>query len=118
MTSKTAKHMTRHQSYNTIGEVMMHHCDDEAWKHFNSVHLHFSVKTRNVHLELYTNEFNPFRLFVAPYSCWPVILTVYNLPTKMCIRLEFIFLSIVIPDPNSLGRNIDVCLRSLIDELK
>ena len=27
------------------------------------------------------------------------------------------FLSTVIPDPNSLGQNIDVCLRLLIDEL-
>jgi hypothetical protein len=28
----------------------------------------------------------------------------------MCMRLEFMFLSLVIPDPNSLGWNIDVCL--------
>jgi hypothetical protein len=56
-------------------------------------------------------------LFVTPYSCWPVILTIYNLPPGMCMRLEFMFLSIVIPGPSSPGQNIDVCLRSLIDEL-
>jgi len=35
----------------------------------------------------------------------------------MCMRPEFMFLSMVIPGPSSPGRNIDVCLRSLIDEL-
>jgi hypothetical protein len=35
----------------------------------------------------------------------------------MCMRPEFMFLSMVIPGPSSPGRNIDVCLRPLIDEL-
>jgi len=35
----------------------------------------------------------------------------------MCVRPKFIFLSTVIPGLSSLGRNIDVCLRPLIDEL-
>jgi len=81
----------------------MHSSDSEAWKNCNSVHPHFSAKSRNMHLELCTNKFNPLRLFAAPYSCWSVILTVYNLPLGMCIRLDFMFLSTVIPDPNSLG---------------
>jgi len=34
------------------------------------------------------------------------------------MRPEFMFLSMIIPSPNSLGWNIDVCLRPLIDELK
>jgi len=42
---------------------------------------------------------------------------VYNLPPGMCMRLEFMFLSIFIPGPSSPGRNIDVCPRLLIDEL-
>ena len=95
----------------------MHAFDSEAWKHFNSVHPHFSAESRNVCLGLCTNRFNPFGSFAAPYSCWPVILTVYNLPSGMCMRLEFMFLSIVIPGRSSLGWNIDVCLRPLIDEL-
>jgi hypothetical protein len=33
------------------------------------------------------------------------------------MRPEFMFLSTIIPDPNSSGQNIDVCLRPLIDEL-
>jgi len=43
--------------------------------------------------------------------------TVYNLLLRMCMRPEFMFLSIVIPGPSSPRRNIDVFLHPLIDEL-
>jgi len=95
----------------------VHPSNDKAWKHFNSVHPHFSTESRNMHLGFCTNKFNPFGSFAAPYSCWLVILTVYNLPPGMCMRSEFMFLSMVIPGSSSPGRNIDVCLRPLIDEL-
>jgi len=96
---------------------MVHPSDGEAWKRFNSVHPHFSAESRNVRLGLCTDGFNPFGSFAASYSCWPVILTVYNLPPGMCMRPEFMFLSTIIPGPRSPRRNIDVCLRLLIDEL-
>jgi len=96
---------------------MVHPSDGEAWKHFNSVHPHFSVKLRNVHLGLCTDRFNQFGSFAALYSCWPIILTVYNLPQGMCMRPEFMFLSMIIPGPSNSGWNIDVCLRPLIDKL-
>jgi len=35
----------------------------------------------------------------------------------MCMRSEFMFLSMIIPGPSSPRRNIDVCLQPLIDEL-
>jgi hypothetical protein len=109
--------MTWHQSHDAVDGVMVHPSDGEAWKHFNSVHPHFSAESRNVRLGLCTDECNPFGSFAAPYSCWPVILTIYNLPPEMCMRPEFMFLSMVIPGPINPGRNIDVCLRPLIDEL-
>jgi len=110
MSPRTAEHMTWHQSHDAVNGVMVHPSDGEAWKHFNSVHPHFSAESRNVCLRLCTNEFNPFGSFATPYSCWPIILTVYNLPPRMCMRPEFMFLSTVIPGPSSPGRNIDVCL--------
>jgi len=70
-------------------------------------------------LRLYIDRFNPFGSFAAPYSCWLVILTIYNLPPKMCMRQKFFFfLSTIILGSNSLGQNINVCLWPLIDELK
>jgi hypothetical protein len=38
----------------------VHPSDDEAWKHFNSVHPHFSAESKNVCLGLCTYGFNPF----------------------------------------------------------
>jgi hypothetical protein len=113
MSPSTTEHMTWHQSHDAVDGVMVHPSD----RHFNSVHPHFSAELRNVHLGLCTDIFNPFGSFAAPYSCWPVILTVYNLPPGMCMRPKFMFLSIVIPGPSNPGRNIDVCLHPLIDEL-
>jgi len=101
---KTAEHMTWHQSHDTVDGVMVHPSDDEAWKHFNRVHPYLSAQSRNVCLGLYTDRFNIFGSFVAFYSWWSVILTVYNLPPGMCMRSEFMFLSTVIPNPNSPGR--------------
>jgi hypothetical protein len=109
--------MTWHQSHNMVDGVMVHPSNDEAWKHFNSVHPHFSAESRSVRLRLCTDRFNLFGSFAAPYSCWPVILTVYNLPLGMCMKSEFIFLSMIISVPSSPGQNIDVWLWPLIDEL-
>jgi len=96
---------------------MVHPSDGEALKHFNNVHPQFSVESRNVCLGLCTDGFNPFGSFASPYSCWLIILMVYNLTPRICIRPKFIFLSTVIPGPNSPSQNIEVCLRPLIDEL-
>jgi hypothetical protein len=103
MSPRTAEHMIWHQSHHAVDGVMVHPSDGEAWKHFNSVHPHFLAELRNVHLRMCTDRFNPFGSFAAPYSCWLVILTIYNLPPGMCMRLEFMFLSMVIPGPSSLG---------------
>ena len=52
------------------------------------------------------------------YSLWPVILTPYNLPPDMCMELEFLFLTILIPGPKHPKRSLDVFLQPLIEELK
>jgi len=117
MSPRTAEHMTWRQSHDAVDGVMVLPSDGEAWKHFNSVHPYFSAESRNVRLGLCTDGFNPFGSFVVPYSCWSIILTVYNLPLGICMRSEFMFSSTFTPDPSSLSRNIDVYLRPFIDEL-
>jgi len=117
MSSKTAEHMIWHiKSRNP--EVVAHPADSEAWKHFNDVHPSFSLDPRNVRLGLCTNGFNPFGHSATPYSCWPVLITVYNLPPNMCMKDAYVFLSLIIPGPKSPCKEIDVFLRPLIDELK
>jgi hypothetical protein len=63
MSPRTAEHITWHQAHDTVDGVMVHPSDGEAWKLFNSVHPHFSAESRNVHLGLCTDEFNPFGSF-------------------------------------------------------
>jgi hypothetical protein len=75
MSPRTAEHMTWHQSHDAVDGVMVHLFNDEEWKHFNSVHPHFSAELRNVRLKLCINRFNTFGSFPASYFCWPIILS-------------------------------------------
>jgi len=68
---------------------MVHPLNGEAWKQFNRVHSYFLMKSHNVSLGLFIGESNLFESFAAPYSCWPMIFTIYNLPSVICMRLWF-----------------------------
>jgi hypothetical protein len=118
MSPKTIEHMTWHQWHDTVDGVMVHHFDSKTWKYFNNMHPWFLVETRNVCLGLFTDGFNSFKSFATPYSYWSVMLMVYNLPPEMCMKSEFMFLSMVILGSNSRGHNIDLYFWPLIDELK
>ncbi|TYK13570.1 Ulp1-like peptidase [Cucumis melo var. makuwa] len=48
---------------------------------------------------------------------WPIILIPYNLPPWKCMKAPFTFLSLLIPSPRSPGKEIDIYLQPLIDEL-
>ena len=60
----------------------------------------------------------PSNISDRPYSCWSVILTPYNLPPRMSIWKEFLFLTIMIHGPSNPKNKIDVYLQPLIDDLK
>ena len=117
MSSKTAEHMTWHSSKHREEGVMSHPSDGEAWRHFDMTHPQFSTEERNVRLCLAADGFNPFGHMLHPYSCWPVMVAPYNLPSGIYMTTPYIFLSLVIPGPRSPGQKIDVFLQPLIDEL-
>ena len=54
----------------------------------------------------------------SKHSCWPVILILYNLPPWLCMKRKFMMLSLLISGPRQLGKNIDVYLSPLVDDLK
>ncbi|KAL8124215.1 hypothetical protein AgCh_012013 [Apium graveolens] len=118
MSSRTNEHMSWHAKYPAKDGELNHPADGQAWKDFNKAHPRFASEPRNVRLGLSTNGFNPFGHSAVPYSCWPVIVTPYNLPPWMCMKQPYMFLSLMIPGPTSPGKNLDVYLRPLIDELK
>ena len=77
-----------------------------------------SQDSLNVRLGLATDGFNPFGNMSNSYSMWPVILYPYNFPPWKCMKKEFAMMPLLIPGPISPGKDIDVYLQPLVDELK
>ncbi|KAL0444184.1 UNVERIFIED_CONTAM: hypothetical protein Slati_2141100, partial [Sesamum latifolium] len=113
----TAKHMTWHACHQTEEGSMCDPSDAEAWRHFDKSYPDFAVEPRNVRLALCNDGFAPHGQYGRTYSCWPIILTPYNFPPGMCMKLEYMFLTMVIPDPSNPKCCIDVYLEPLIKEL-
>ena len=114
----TVNDMRWHKEHNTKEGVMRHCSDSPAWKHFDQIHPSFAVESRNVRLGLCTDGFQPFGQTGQQYSSWPVIVTPYNLPPWMCMKDEYMFLSIIMPGPRNPKEKLDVFLQPLIAELK
>ncbi|GJW91717.1 hypothetical protein Tco_0169270 [Tanacetum coccineum] len=117
--SHTAKEMTWHATGKcTEPGKMQHPVDGRAWKNFDTKYPDFAKEPRNVRLGLAADGFNPFGNLSQAYSMWPVILTTYNLPPWLCMKESSFMLTLLIPGPKSPGKDIDVYLRPLIDDLK
>nr|GEV05064.1 hypothetical protein [Tanacetum cinerariifolium] len=90
--SHTTKEMTWHATGKcTDPDKMQHPVDGRAWKNFD------------------INQ---------AYIMWLVILTTYNLPSWLCMKESSFMLTLLIHGPKSPGKDIDVYLRPLIDNLK
>ncbi|KAF7115061.1 hypothetical protein RHSIM_RhsimUnG0068500 [Rhododendron simsii] len=98
--------------------VLRHPADGEEWKNFDVQYPTFDADPRNVRLGLATDGFNPFGTMSTSNSMWPVIVMPYNLPPWKCMKEPFCMMSLLIPGQSAPGRDINVYLRPLIDELK
>ncbi|GKA93030.1 hypothetical protein Tco_0815016 [Tanacetum coccineum] len=115
----TAKEMTWHATGKcTKPDKMQHPIDGRAWKDFDTKYPDFATEPRNVRLGLAADGFNPFGNLSQSYIMWPVILTTYNLSPWLCMKESSFMLTLLIPGPKSPGKDIDVYLRPLIDDLK
>jgi len=114
----SAPHMRWHYENRREPRVLCHPSDGEAWKHFDKMYPEFASEPTNVRLALSSDGFSAFYNSTPPYSCWPVIVTPYNLPSKLCMPTPFMFLTLIIPGPHSPKGKIDVYLQPFIDELK
>ncbi|KAA0066001.1 uncharacterized protein E5676_scaffold120G00360 [Cucumis melo var. makuwa] len=99
-------------------DVLRHSADAEGWKHFDFEFSDFASDPQNVRLGLASDGFNPFGQMSTSYSMWPVVLLSYNLPPWKCMKETNFFMSLLILGPQSPGREIDVYLQPLIEELK
>ena len=51
------------------------------------------------------------------YSMWPVLIVPYNLPPWACMQESNFMMALLIPGPKSLGKDFDVFLEPLIEDL-
>ncbi|XP_059633404.1 uncharacterized protein LOC132276140 [Cornus florida] len=98
--------------------VLKHPADSRAWEEFDNQHGWFVKDPRNIRLGLGTDGFNPFGNMNNAYSVWPVFIVAYNAAPWKLMRDPYVFMPLLIPSPKSPGKDIDVYLRPLIDELK
>ena len=65
-----------------------------------------------------TDGINSFGDRTSTHSTWPVILTMYNLPTWLCQKKKYLLLSNLIQGPKHPGIDIDVFLEPLMQEME
>jgi len=117
-TKKTAESMRWHHEHKRPPGVMAHPSDSKAWKHLDVSYPSFVAEPRNVRLGLCTDGFSPCGHYGQTYSCWPVIVTPYNLPPWMCKKGQFKLITLLIPGSKNPKGNIDIYMQPLIEELK
>ncbi|KAL6219906.1 hypothetical protein ACLB2K_007664 [Fragaria x ananassa] len=92
--------------------------DSPSWKLIDTKWPEFGKEPRNLRLAVSSDGFNPYRSLSSKYSCWPVVLVMYNLPPWLCMKRKHMMLTLLIARPKQPGNDIDVYLQPLIDDLK
>lgn len=72
--------MLWHSQNGSQDGLVRHPCDSKGWKHIEHKFFEFAVDPQNLHLGLFVDGVNPFKLTRSMWSTWPVMLLNYNLP--------------------------------------
>ena len=110
--------MTWHANERIKDSRLRHPADSPAWKTVDIEWPSFANEPRNIRLALCTDGINPHTSLSSKYSCWLVMLVIYNLPPWLCMKRKFTLLTLLISGPKQPGNDIDVYLAPLIDDLK
>lgn len=97
--------------------VMRHPADSQAWKKFSKEYDWFAKDPRIVKFGLATDDFNPFGNMSNSYSVWPIVFILYNLPPWKCMKEPYFMMSLLVRGHHAPGKDIDVYMQSLIDEI-
>jgi hypothetical protein len=119
ISKRTVRHIWWHKEGICENDrVMVHSLDGEAWKVLDRFDADFAIDTRNVRFELATDGFNPFSINSTPYSCCPIFAVSYNLPSSHYMKLESMYLCLIVPGSEAPGPRLNVILKPLTEELK
>ncbi|XP_024200594.1 uncharacterized protein LOC112203928 [Rosa chinensis] len=116
--ANTSKNLTWHDHGRKKDGMMRHPADSLTWDLIDKTWPEFGNEPRNLRLALSSDGFNPHSSLSSRYSCWPVILVTYNLPSWLCMKRKYMMLTLLISGPKQPGNDIDVYLQPLIDDLK
>jgi hypothetical protein len=114
---KDAKLMTWHNTLPNDGKYR-HPTNATQWKKFDVEHKDFSDEPRSVRFALSTDGMNPFGEMRNPHNTWPVILSLYNIPSWLCHKRKYLMLAIVISGPKEPGNDIDTFLEPLMEDMQ
>ena len=66
----------------------------------------------------WSSRMNPFGNLSTNHSYWHVILFIYNLSPRLCVKRKYMMLSMMISGPRQHGNDIDVYLNPFVEDLK
>nr|XP_051202656.1 uncharacterized protein LOC127316300 [Lolium perenne] len=101
-----------------VDNELSHPADGDAWKDFDDTYKDFAADARNIRLGIATDGFNPFGNMSNSYSMWPVFVVPYNLPPWACMDQSNFMMTLLIPGPESPGKDFDVFMEPLVEELQ
>ena len=114
-----AELMTWHASDERKDDGKLRHpADAKQWQEFDKKYPDFAEDPRNVRFALSTDGMNPFAERSSTHSTWPVIMTIYNLPSWLCQKRKYLLLTILISGPTQPGVDMDVFLEPLMQEMQ
>lgn len=109
--------MRWHQKGQKTDGMIRHPTDARQWKNFDSIYPEFAKDSKNIRFALSTDWMNPFGDLSSSHNTWPIMLTMYNLPTWICQKRKYILLTILIRGSKQPGIDIDVFLESLMEDM-
>ncbi|KAL0556194.1 hypothetical protein IC582_004704 [Cucumis melo] len=113
-----AENLTWHASERIEDGKLRHPADSPAWKLVDFKWPDFVSEPRNLRLALSADGVNPHGDMSSKYSCWPIVMVIYNLPPWLCMKRKYMMLSMLISGPKQPGDDIDTYLTPLIEDLK
>eukprot|EP00261_Vitis_vinifera_P034131 XP_019075374.1 PREDICTED: uncharacterized protein LOC109122593 [Vitis vinifera] len=115
---KIAKDLKWHAQGRENNGKLRHPVDSPTWQLVNQMWPEFASDCRNLRLDISADGINPHSSMTSRHSCWPVLTITYNLPPWLCMKRKFMMLSLLISGPRQPGKDIDVYLAPLVDDLK
>src|SRR5438876_704526 len=96
------------QVRNKTNEKLKHPSDASQWRKIDTIHPRFGEEERNVRFALSTDGMNPFGDMSSSHSTWPVVLSILNIPSWLCMKWKYL---------KQPGNDIDVFLEPLLEDM-